>query len=343
MSDYAQISRASRMTEPEGVSIAICCHNSRERLPAVLESLKGQRVPSPIQWEVLVVDNASTDDTERVALLGWGNNGPARLRAVREPRAGLVNARLCALENARYSVISFIDDDNLVASNWVEGVFNIFKKNLEVGACGGRNVAKTISQVPDWFDRFSRSYAVGAQRIGSGDASPSPGALFGAGLSVRKAAWNEVVSKGFQFRLTGRLGKKLLCGEDYELCLALRLAGWKLWYDDSLVLEHVLSPHRLTWKHLREMIRSAGHADVILECYQAQLQGRQLRPWYRIVMNSLRRIVEHPVSALICVTGFGEGNATVLQNERYIGRIRGATFYRRNHRDIWFQVGPLKR
>jgi len=76
-----------------GVSIVICCHNSARLLPKTLSHLKRQRVPDGLSWEVVIVDNASTDDTGRIARGCWAEGGPVCLRVIREPRLGLSYAR----------------------------------------------------------------------------------------------------------------------------------------------------------------------------------------------------------------------------------------------------------
>ncbi len=77
----------------KGVSIIICCYNSAHRLPKTLAHLKTQVVSQIIPWEVIVVDNASTDGTDQVAKTQWGELPGVPFRVVNEPRPGLSNAR----------------------------------------------------------------------------------------------------------------------------------------------------------------------------------------------------------------------------------------------------------
>jgi glycosyltransferase involved in cell wall biosynthesis len=103
-----------------GVSIIICCHNSSTKLPATLSHLRKQQVPRELPWEVVVVDNASTDGTSCVALNNWPQDAPTTLRVVTEKRLGLSHARTRGLLEAKYEIVSFIDDDNWVCSSWVK-------------------------------------------------------------------------------------------------------------------------------------------------------------------------------------------------------------------------------
>ena len=82
-----------------GISIVICCYNSENRLPKVLEHLEQQVMSESIAWEVLVVDNASKDRTAEVADKSW-NREDVSIRVVYEPKPGLSNARLCGIANS---------------------------------------------------------------------------------------------------------------------------------------------------------------------------------------------------------------------------------------------------
>src|SRR5215468_3703384 len=101
----------------DGVSVIICCYNSSTRLPDTLSHLGRQNVRPSIPWEVVIVNNASTDNTTVVAHQCWPSDAPTVLRVVYEPRLGLSHARSRGLSEARYEIVSFVDDDNWVCSN----------------------------------------------------------------------------------------------------------------------------------------------------------------------------------------------------------------------------------
>lgn len=288
-------------------------------------------MPSRIPWEIIVVDNASTDDTAGVARACWPPTA-VPLRIVFEPQPGLVHARQCGLSNARYEFVSFIDDDNWVAPNWVENVYRVFEQYPDTGAINGHNAASVDEPLPSWFDRFSIAYAVTPADWPSGDVTDSRGWLWGAGLSLRRSAWNQITEVGWRWRLTGRKGKALSCGEDSELTIALRLAGWRLRCEPSLRLEHRLDPHRLNWTYLRRMMRSMGEASVFHDLYGFQSANL----WWLPVAHSMKTAVGASLAgaALLAPTG----SWRVLSMDREIGRLSALRRLRHEYANLAAEV-----
>ncbi|HLB90290.1 MAG TPA: glycosyltransferase, partial [Terriglobales bacterium] len=121
----AKAQRARELTVPTGVSAIVCCYNSASRLPATLAHLASQRCEGRFPWEVILVDNASTDGTGRIAQELWPQDAPVHLRVVHEARLGLAYARQRGISAARYELLSFVDDDNWVCPNWVQLVWEL--------------------------------------------------------------------------------------------------------------------------------------------------------------------------------------------------------------------------
>lgn len=308
-----------------GVSIIICCHNSAHRLPETLAHLAQQRRTEGITWEVLIVDNASTDGTAEVARELWPADAPAPLRVVDEPALGLSQARRRGLRDARYELLSFVDDDNWVCPDWVALTVEIMDAHPESGACGGMVTAVCEGAPPAWFSAVQGSYAVGSQAPAAGDVSEQPGYLWGAGLTIRRAAWETLASGGFRPLLAGRTGRSLLSGEDSELCLALRLAGWRLWYDPRLALQHYIPAGRLEWRYLRRLHEGFGASGAVLNPYRAQLQGTaptRQQSWGWQSLATLRRILLRPWKTLRACCQPLEGDLDVLEIDKQFGFLR---------------------
>ena len=118
----------------DGLSVIVCCHNGASRLPITLEHLKLQESPAA-PWEVLIIDNASTDGTAELARCCW-QNGPAPLYVINESRVGVRYARERGFFEARYEFLGFVDDDNWVAHDWVRTAYEIISSDAGLGAVG---------------------------------------------------------------------------------------------------------------------------------------------------------------------------------------------------------------
>lgn len=251
----------------KGASVIICCYNSAKRLPITLEHLANQKA-SDISWEVILVDNASTDDTILVAQKIWDNHkNSIPFKIISEQRQGLSYARERGIDNAQYEYIIFCDDDNWLAEDYVQRSFNIMWSDAQIGVAGGICNAVFETTAPEWFDKHKGCYAVGKQSDVTGDITYTRGYLWGAGMILRKSVWLKVKEMGFQSILSDRKGKIISSGGDTEICLVFRQAGYKLYYDEYLSLQHFVPASRLTWPYLVKLYKSHARSIPYFQMY----------------------------------------------------------------------------
>jgi glycosyltransferase involved in cell wall biosynthesis len=316
-----------------GVSVVICCHNSARLLPETLAALDAQRFDHPIGFEVIVVDNGSTDRTAEVARAAWPAE-KASLRVVREERLGLSHARFRGIREARHEIVSFIDDDNRVCDSWVRRVAHLMARHPRVGACGGWNRPAFDGELPSWFEVASYSYAIGRQGACAGDVTDSRGYLWGAGLSIRKAALTQLIRDGFVSRLRDRQGDELSSGGDTEICFALRLAGWRLWYDPDLQLHHYLPASRLSWSYARRLNAGFGKASVHLDPYEMALGPKVSdvrRSWAWRTAATLKQLLKYGWKFPLSRFRSMEGDPKALAIDQAASRLRELLRARRNY------------
>jgi glycosyltransferase involved in cell wall biosynthesis len=308
-----------------GLSVIICCHNGASRLPVTLAHLKEQK-PSAAPWELLLIDNASTDGTAEFARACW-QDGPAPLRIIKESRLGVRYARERGFSEARYGYLGFVDDDNWVAQDWVRTAYNIISSDPDLGAVGSILVAACEISPPTWFDNFHSSYAILTDRDLEQMEAP-PEYLPAAGLCVNKPAWDRLIQNGFRFQLTSRTGKKLQCGEDTELTMALRLSGWKLRVDPRLRLQHFMPAQRLKWIYLRRLQRGYSASWTQLDAYSKHSLSSNPGPkqwlserWWYQLGRQLVELIRRPQAGLAAFLSNEEGRYDVIEVERICGRI----------------------
>ena len=246
-----------------GFSILICCYNSAKRLPQTIAALA--RMPAAdYAVEVLVVDNASKDDTSAVAesLLG-APNFPHAGRVLYQAVPGKSHALELGLREARYKYIVIVDDDNWLAPNYLNLAWALMEADPIIGVLGGMGEPVCEGIPPTWFSQFAVDYAAAPQATCSGDVTRTNCYLYGAGMVLRKAAWDDVLDKGFASLVTEVDGSKP-SGEDNEMCYALILAGYKIWYDSEMRFLHFISAGRLTWNYLQLTYQANAVSEIEL-------------------------------------------------------------------------------
>jgi len=332
-------------SERLGVSVIICCHNSAERLPVTLEHLRLQLVQREISWEVLVIDNASTDETEQIAQRCWPDAFPAPLRVVYESRLGQANARQAGFWEARYEILSFVDDDNWVPCDWIKRVSDLMSEHPKLGALAPAVYPVFETAPPSWFDRFERFYAVNAQEVDQQVGTPFP-YLCGAGLSVRKEAWKQLVNDGFRLNALGRKGTALGGADDLELTAAVRLAGWELCIDPALRLEHFMPARRLDWSYLRKLVRASAASTVVIDAYQfvdqynsITLKNLVQRMWWWHALGVSRHLVPKLPKLVLSKFRRTEGDSDIIAIDALVGRVAGLLRLRGRYALLREQVG----
>ena len=256
---------------PLGISIVIVTYNGEQRLPATLDYIMRQEVDPGIHWELVVVDNASMDDTVGITQRTW--NSDISLRIIHEPKKGVAFVRIRGIEEAKYEFILFVDDDNRIAPDWVQRIFQIFTDYPEIGMLGGYNSGDFESPPPDWFESMKESFAIGPQGIRTGDITDSRGYVWGAGMAFRKSVFLRIQQCGFIPLLTSREDGKLAGGEDVELSYLFKMAGYRIWYFSDLKLSHFIPAHRFTWNYAVSLNKGAGENIFYLGLYTLSMNN----------------------------------------------------------------------
>jgi len=273
-------------------TVAICTHNGASRLPDVLHCLKSQIGLDSIQWEVLVIDNNSSDNTASLVYsyqARWSNSHP--LRYFFEPKLGLANARQRAITEAQGEFVGFLDDDNLAEPDWVAAAVAFGRSHPQAGAYGSRIFGKFEGTPPENFEQIAPFLAV----IDRGEKprfyEPRKKVLPpGAGLVFRRQAWLENVPE--QCFLQGRASGYKLPGEDLEALLYVQRAGWEVWYNSAMKVHHQIPHWRLEKSYLLDLCRGIG-----LSRYYTRMLSFSRWQWFFMfpvyVVNDLRKIITH--------------------------------------------------
>lgn len=257
----------------KGVSVIVCCHNSADRLKPTLEHLSLQEITG-FEMEVILVDNASTDNTVSMANSIWeeaGNTFPFSL--IYENRPGLSFARFKGIKKSKYGFVVFCDDDNWLAKNYIQTAFELMIENPEIGMLGGMGIAEIKGDQPVWFHKYAGLYAVGSQSKTQGDITHRKAYVYGAGAVIRKEGIEKILNLGTAFLLSDRIGNKLISGGDNEIGYCLVFAGYKIHYDERLVFKHFIPASRLTLEYIKKMRKAYANSFDIIRAYQTLLNS----------------------------------------------------------------------
>ena len=246
------------MIDPTEITVIICTYDRCQSLKKTIESVSAQTLSNACAWEILVVDNNSSDETRQV-VEDFRSKYPERFRYICESQQGVSRARNAGILAARGKILAFIDDDETADPKWLEKLTSNLHSGEWAGA-GGRVLPPSDFSPPGWLSLKS-SFAKGP--LAAFDLGSEAGQLneppFGANMAFRR----EVFGKLGSFRTDlGRTGNNLISNEDTEFGRRVMAAGLYLRYEPSAVTFHPVESRRLTKKYFLEWWFNKGRSDI---------------------------------------------------------------------------------
>ncbi|MCP2045570.1 glycosyltransferase [Pontibacter sp. HSC-36F09] len=278
-----------------GISIVICTYNGAKLIPETIRHIAIQHISLSLNWEVLVVDNASTDNTSEVVLEEWEKQGqPTRLHLFHQPRQGLTYARELALTHSNYDFVLFCDDDNWLSPGYISRAFYLMTSHPEIGVLGGNGELVFESPPPQWAIGHG-FFANGPQAKTSGPVNRQ--FVYGAGCVIRKSAYDMLLKAGFKPLLTDRMAGKLTAGGDYEICYAIAMAGYTIWYEDELKFKHFMPAARLEWDYFIRFISEGAKCFEVIMPYRIHV-NMGVRSGLAFRVMCMRIVVSYLIKSL---------------------------------------------
>jgi glycosyltransferase involved in cell wall biosynthesis len=263
------------------ISVVVCTFNRAALLAESLAHLATQDFPAE-RFEILVVDNASTDRTAAV-VSGLITQFPKiRIKYIYEAEPGLSHARNCGLREAAGEYVAFIDDDGLAVPEWLTEISLTFQ-TCRADAVGGEVTLLFREKPPYWLTpRFhgwlSVFHPVQSQPY-SIKARPFP---VGCNIAFRRDLLFELGEFDPQL---GRKGSSLLAGEETALFIAMIQAGKKLFIAPKAAVRHIVARDRMTFKYFLKIQK--GLLLSKLSRYQPPTRGKRILLLVRLILEAL--------------------------------------------------------
>ena len=240
------------------ISVIICTYNRRDFILKALESLLHQTL-SKEQFEVIVVNNNSPDDTEALVMNYIEKHPDIHILYKMENQQGASFARNTGAAMASAGLLAFMDDDAVAEPDFLEKILTFFHKYPSAAGLGGRIIPRYIPAEPKWMSYFVSSL------VGNFDYSNST-TEFKPGKYPLES--NMVVTKqdffavgGFNTALPGVKGNLRIGGEGKDFFLKLQGLGRTIYYDPNVIVHHVVEVEKLDSEYMYRVASGIGRGE----------------------------------------------------------------------------------
>ncbi len=252
------------------ISVVICTHNPRPAyLQLTLDALKSQTLRGE-QWELLLVDNASKDPLSETYDLSWHPSA----RHIREMELGLTPARIRGIKESKGELLVFVDDDNVLRSDYLENAWAIAQERRELGVWGGSIIPRFEVPPPEWTrPHWSKLAIREVTRPTWSNMAYSGAMVCGAGMCLRAGlarTYASLVLSDPHRRTLDRAGSSMMSCGDTDIAMLVIDEGFGNGQFPSLELEHLIPASRLTEEYLLKLTESMALSWQILVALRQQ-------------------------------------------------------------------------
>ncbi|MDD5261034.1 MAG: glycosyltransferase [Methylacidiphilales bacterium] len=249
------------------ISIILCTHNPRhDFLAKTLEALRQQSLPKRT-WELLIIDNASSNTVLSSVDLSWHPSA----KKISEPKLGLTPARLCGIAHARAPLLVFVDDDNILAADYLEASLQIAKNYPYLGAFGGSTFPEFEIKPETRHQPYLKLLAIREINRPSWCLLPGLQSLascpFGTGLCLRESVAREYSRLTVESKLRtslDRCGAQLSSFGDVDMALTACDCNMGIGLFRELKLTHLIPKSRLQDAYLLQLQEAMSYSHHLL-------------------------------------------------------------------------------
>jgi hypothetical protein len=290
-------------------TVIICTHNPRaDHLRRTLDGLRCQTLPKEL-WELLLVDNAST-----IPLAGgWNLDWHPHSRHIREEELGLTAARLRGIGECKADLLILVDDDNILAPDFLSVALATEEAFPQIGAFGASTKGEFEVPPHSWIIPYLPGLAVSEldRDYWSNSEERSPATPFGAGLCVRRQVAEDYARKVAETpkrRALDRKGSSLASGGDSDLALCAVDFGMGTGRFASLRLTHLIPKERMTEEYIVKLFAGFAASSVILDSLRRKPQSSSDKSWLGFLRFGWQLLRTSPLERRIMLASREAGN-----------------------------------
>ncbi len=250
------------------ISVILCTYNRDKYIYNVLKSVAENDYPHD-QYEIVLVNNNSTDNTENECRRFQADYPDIRFRYFLETNQGLSYARNCGIRNAQGDLLVYVDDDATVNPEYLKTYSDFFTHHPEAVAAGGPILPVYETKEPEWMTHYTRQLITGKLFLGNNQREFPRGAFPGGGNACYRKSVFDTVGL-FNVEL-GRKGNSLIGAEEKDLFDKMTTHGMHFYYLPNAILYHIIPPHKLTQDYFDRLTYSIG----VSERYRTQQISRK--------------------------------------------------------------------
>ena len=280
------------------LSIIVATYNRSQSLLRTLRSVVAQSAPAE-QWELVVVNNNSTDNTAAVFAQFAAEHSEFNLRMVDEPKQGLSNARNCGIMASEGQYVAIVDDDESLEDSFAESYIAFFDAFPTAMAAGGAVKAEYDNLRPRWMSRFTEQMIANPIDLDIAvTIFPSHRVPAGGNMAFRREVFDRVGM--FNPRL-GRNGQSLVGGEENDLFARLRREGELLYFVPNAAIYHHIPDSKLTDDYFDRLSYNVGRSKRLRAeadgCVAELLRAEQRKQIATYLLAALYIVALQPLKA----------------------------------------------
>jgi glycosyltransferase involved in cell wall biosynthesis len=246
--------------------VVVCTRNRARLLAQACEAILAQDFPQDL-WRLVIVDNASTDETHAVAK-ELERRFAGRIKAVQEPQIGHCAARNRGIQSTSAPIVAFTDDDAMPDRTWLRTLVKALTSSDALAAGGPVDPVFPV-EMPKWFVSDFFPYLAVWRCNGAGDLTYNEYPR-GVNLAFRRKVFDRFGL--FNTSLGLRAGRSLYCDE-VELCLRIERAGGRIVYSPHSIVRHCIEPERLTVDWITGRFAAQGRSEAIVNWIHGGWRG----------------------------------------------------------------------